>query len=179
MKFWAVLGEGAQRHELDLEVRVEGDQLVLETERESVAAHVVSVPDGESYSLLVGGRSYEVAIQEEPSGLQVLLDGRRFRVLVRSPLEKTLALVAHRPAVAEGQVLDAPMPGLVVAVKARVGDVVAPGQALVVMEAMKMQNELQAPGPGVVQALHVAAGDTVEAGRRLVTLSPPAPEPEA
>ncbi len=173
MKFWAVLGEDPRRRELDLEVRVEGDQLVLETERESVAAHVVSLPDGESYSLLVAGRSYEVAIQEEGDGLHVLLDGRRFRVSVKSPLEKTLAEVAHVGPIAAGAVLEAPMPGLVVAVKVDVGERVSAGQALVVMEAMKMQNELQAETEGVVTALHAAPGDTVEAGRKLVTLGPP------
>lgn len=173
MKFWAILGEGEKRHELDLEVRVEGDQLVLETERESVAAHVVSLPDGESYSLLVGGRSYEVAIQEEGGATQVLLDGRRFRVAVKSPLEKTLREVVHADLAGRGTTLEAPMPGLIVAVHAKPGERVRQGQPLVVMEAMKMQNELQAEADGIVQALHVEVGDTVEAGRALVSLAPP------
>jgi len=173
VKFWAILGEGDERRELDLEVRVEGDQLVLETERESLAAHVVSLPDGESYSLLVGGRSFEVAIQEEGGATQVHLDGRRFRVAVRSPLEKTLREVAHADPVGRSAVLEAPMPGLIVAVHAKPGDAVHRGQPLIVMEAMKMQNELQAEADGVVQTLHVQAGETVEAGRALVTLTPP------
>lgn len=170
MKLWAILGEGEKRHELDLEVRVEGDQLVLESERESVTAHVAPLPDGESYSLLVAGRSYEVAIQEEGRGLLVFLDGRRFRALVRSPLEKTLREVARAAPAATGFALDAPMPGRVVQVRAKAGDSVRAGQALVVMEAMKMQNELQAEAAGVVQSVHVAPGDTVEAGRRLMTV---------
>ena len=173
MKFWAILGEGAKRHELDLEVRVEGDQLVLETERESVTAHVVPLPDGESYSLLVGGRSFEVAIQEDSSGTQVLLDGRRFRVAVRSPLEKTLRDVAHAGPARHGTTLEAPMPGLIVAIHAEPGTAVQQGQPLVVMEAMKMQNELQAEADGVVRTLHVQVGETVEAGKPLVTLAPP------
>lgn len=173
MKFWAILGEGEKRHELDLEVRVEGDQLVLETERESVTAHVVSLPDGESYSLLVGGRSFEVAIQEEGDGTQVLLDGRRFRVAVRSPLEKTLREVAHADPATRGTTVEAPMPGLIVAIHAQPGSTVRRGEPLVVMEAMKMQNELQAETDGVVRALHVEVGETVEAGKPLVTLAPP------
>ena len=176
MKFWALLGDGAKRHELDLEVRVEGDQLVLETERESVSAHVVSLPDGESYSLLVDGRSFEVAIQEEAEATQVLLDGRRFRVAVRSPLEKTLREVAHADPGRAGTVLEAPMPGLIVALRAEPGMAVTRGQALVVMEAMKMQNELQAEADGLVHAVHVQLGETVEAGHKLVTLVPSADE---
>jgi biotin carboxyl carrier protein len=172
MKLWALLGEGNRRHELDLEVRVEGDQLALETGGESVSAHVVALPDGESYSLLVGGRSYEVAIQEEGRSLQVLLDGRRFRVAVRSPLEKTLREVTRSAPASAGFVLEAPMPGLVVQVKVRPGERVRAGEPLVVMEAMKMQNELQAGAGGVVRDVLVAPGDSVEAGRRLVTVAP-------
>jgi biotin carboxyl carrier protein len=65
----------------------------------------------------------------------------------------------------------APMPGRVVAVHAQIGDEVAAGAPLVVVEAMKMQNELLAPRAGTVLRVHVAAGDTVERGAILVELS--------
>ena len=74
--------------------------------------------------------------------------------------------------------LKAPMPGLVVALKAAVGDMVEVGQALVVMEAMKMQNELAAPGSGRVEKVHVVIGQSVESGQALVTLAAPAPAGE-
>jgi biotin carboxyl carrier protein len=66
--------------------------------------------------------------------------------------------------------LTAPIPGKVVAVKVGVGDGVEPGQALIVLEAMKMENELAADQVGKVAAIHVAAGDTVEGGELLVEL---------
>jgi biotin carboxyl carrier protein len=62
------------------------------------------------------------------------------------------------------------MPGLVRAVAVAVGDVVALGQRLLVLEAMKMENDIQAGQAGTVTAVHVAAGDTVQTGRPLVEI---------
>ena len=64
----------------------------------------------------------------------------------------------------------APIPGKVVSLKVEVGDEVSPGQPLVVLEAMKMENELAAEQGGRVAAVHVAAGDTVDGGELLVEL---------
>jgi biotin carboxyl carrier protein len=171
MKFWALMGEGARRHEIHVEVQMEGGRLVLDTGAERIAADVVPLPDGESYSLLVDGRSYEVAVEEDGATLRVRLGGRTFRAAVRSPLEKVLREVLPA-AGAAGSVLAAPMPGLVVALKVAVGDAVSAGQALLVMEAMKMQNELSAEVDGVVRAVHAELGRSVEAGQPLVTLGP-------
>jgi pyruvate carboxylase subunit B len=63
------------------------------------------------------------------------------------------------------------MPGLVVKVEVTVGQEVAAGTGVVVVEAMKMENELRAPGRGVVEQIHVKAGDRVEKGAPLVSLS--------
>jgi Acetyl/propionyl-CoA carboxylase, alpha subunit len=67
-----------------------------------------------------------------------------------------------------GGLIQAPMPGKVVEVKVASGDAVSKGQALVVLEAMKMQNELYSPIDGVVQEIHVKAGETAEAGQKLL-----------
>ena len=71
----------------------------------------------------------------------------------------------------------APMPGLVVRVEVSEGQVVEIGEGLVVVEAMKMENELRALHKGVVEAVHVRAGDRVEKGTPLVTLSPQSAQP--
>ena len=68
--------------------------------------------------------------------------------------------------------MQAPMPGRVVLVKARVGDQVTAGQELLVIEAMKMELGLKAPRDGVVAEVRAAAGDFVEADAVLVTLEP-------
>ena len=64
------------------------------------------------------------------------------------------------------------MPGAVVAIRGRVGDEVAPGQAVLVLEAMKMQNELVSHAGGVVTEIHVAEKSAVRAGAKLITLKP-------
>ncbi len=69
-------------------------------------------------------------------------------------------------------VLKSPMPGLVVRVAVAVGDEVAEGQGLVVLEAMKMENELKAPAAGVVASIRVAVGQTVDKGEVLLELTP-------
>ncbi len=66
--------------------------------------------------------------------------------------------------------LRAPMPGLIVALRVKVGDTIAAGDGLVVMEAMKMENELRAAAAGIVRAVHVTVGAAVEKGALLVEL---------
>ena len=80
------------------------------------------------------------------------------------------ALTGQRPIPASGGVVKAPMPGLVVRVEVQEGQRVDAGAALVVVEAMKMENELRAPRPGVVSRIHVKPGQTVDKGVPLVTL---------
>jgi biotin carboxyl carrier protein len=103
-------------------------------------------------------------------GLYDVAIGGKYR---RLEVLDALAL-ASRTATAEKTagrtVLEAPMPGLVVAVHVKAGDVVQVGQPLVVMEAMKMQNELLAEAAGTVREVHATVGTAVESGVELVVL---------
>ena len=166
MKFWSQLGE----RELDLEVRVTGTHLDVDAGGRALAADFVPLPDGEVYSLLIDGRVHEVSVEEQDGAILVTLHGQRHRVLVRHPLEKTLREVRHAIPVPRGETIESPIPGLVVAIRVQVGDTVAPGQAVAVVEAMKMQNELTALVGGVVEAIHVEEKRIVEAGTKLLTL---------
>jgi len=166
VKFWSQLGE----RELDLEVRVQGAHLDVVADGRALAADFVALPAGEVYSLLIDGRVHEVAVEEDGGAIVVTLHGQRHRVLVRHPLEKTLREVRHAGPAKGAETIESPIPGLVVAIKVKPGDVVAAGQAVVVVEAMKMQNELAAERGGTVEAVHVTERQTVEAGAKLVTL---------
>jgi len=104
-------------------------------------------------------------------------DGRRWRVgLWRGDVE--LEVLSPAEAVEAGSVaarsgsatVTAPIPGKVVAVKVSEGDTVEPGQPLVVLEAMKMENELVAERAGTVRSVHVEAGETVDTGAALVEI---------
>jgi biotin carboxyl carrier protein len=112
-----------------------------------------------------------VGFAERRDGVwHVELEGRAFRVRVDD--ERTHELRALTAAMGPGQAaaeLRAPMPGLVVRVAVAPGDEVAPGDPLIVMEAMKMENELRAEGAGVVAEIHVSEGTTVDRDEVLVT----------
>ena len=103
------------------------------------------------YVLWIGGYRYEIEALDE-----------RTRT-IRDLTAATAGPVGAAPLVA-------PMPGLIVRVNVRVGDQVQPGQGLVVMEAMKMENELRTHAAGTVKAVLVEPGSAVEKGARLVEL---------
>ena len=168
MKFW-VTHEG---HEAEVEFHVEGDRLWLEVEGKRVEADARRLPDGEVYSLLIAGRSHEVRVSPAGERLEVTLHGATLSVEVRHPLEKALAGVRHEAAQSHGETLAAPMPGLVVAIRVRPGDRVSAGQAIVVVEAMKMQNELAPKRDGIVRDVMVGERESVAAGHPLVRLGP-------
>jgi biotin carboxyl carrier protein len=120
------------------------------------------------YSVLLDGRSFEVRAMATAAVLNVEAGGRRFAVEVRDPRN---ASRQSRAAVTSGrQSVAAPMPGKVVRLLVREGDAVDVGQGLIVVEAMKMQNEMKASRAGRVAEVRVREGDTVAAGDKLVVL---------
>jgi biotin carboxyl carrier protein len=125
------------------------------------------------YSVLLDGVSYEVRVieksaEEMPQGVSAEVGGRRFAVEVRDPRDTGRG---SSGSISSGrQKIAAPMPGKVVRVLVNVGDLVDAGQGLVVVEAMKMQNEMKATRPGCVIEVRAGAGETVGAGDTLVVL---------
>jgi len=133
-----------------------------------------------AYSILTEGRSREVAVDRDGDLFRVRIGGATYEMTVLDEVRARTRRPERTGARRGPAQVTAPMPGLIVALKAAAGDAVEAGQPLVVMEAMKMQNELAAPGPGRVERIHVQVGQSVEGGAVLVTLAPPtAPaEPE-
>lgn len=124
--------------------------------------NVISTQPG-VFSLLIDGKSYEV---KQESSASVVVGHERFEAVVRDPR----SLRSRRRAGAGGEGLKkiiAPMPGKVVRVIAQAGAEVEAGQGVLVIEAMKMQNELKSPKKGVVKKLSVAEGAAVESGQVL------------
>jgi biotin carboxyl carrier protein len=115
------------------------------------------------YSLLANHKSYEALVYESEEGWQVLLHGSQYVLLVEDEREKRLR--ASSSAGVLGNVdfhLKAPMPGLVVAVPVSEGQSVERGDVLLILESMKMQNELKSPREGQVNRVRVKPGDSVE-----------------
>ena len=124
---------------------------------------IVEVEPG-VYSVIVGGESFEARI----TGNQISIRGHRFTIDTDDPRQWKRS--AHA-AGAHGRIsINAAMPGKVIRVLVDAGDEVAEGQGIVVVEAMKMQNELKAPRAGRVTSVAVNAGDSVTAGAVLATI---------
>ena len=168
MKLWVTV-EG---RDAEVEFTTEGNRLLLEVEGRVVEADFRRLPDGEVYSLLIEGRSHEVRVSPAGAMLEVTLDGAMMPVEVRHPLEKALLAARHAGPAATGETIVAPMPGLVVAIKVKLGDSVAAGQPVAVVEAMKMQNELVARAGGIVSEVMVAERASVSSGQPLIRLRP-------
>ena len=129
----------------------------------------IETPEPGVYSVLLDGRSYEARVEDSPEGgVVVVIDGYRFEVEVRDP--RRWSRKSAGSGEAGMQRITAPMPGKVVRVLVSPGNEVTGGQGLVVVEAMKMQNELKARRAGKVIAVAAKEGATVAAGEVLVTI---------
>jgi len=164
------------------QVNVDGREYSVELKRSAQGANVwVCTVNGKRLeldairvaqgvlSILIEGRNYEIKRDSTASGEHLYLNGRAFQCEVRDPR----ALRGRRSAsdYAEGpKRITAPMPGKVVRVLVAAGDSVEAGQGIVVVEAMKMQNEMKSPRAGRVLKVSVQAGSAVAAGEVLATI---------
>jgi biotin carboxyl carrier protein len=130
-----------------------------------------SIDGGFHYSLLVGAASHEVFVERCEDVCFVTLDGQRYRVQVED--ERARRTGAWRAAVEEAGEAEvvSPMPGVVVAVLVEAGQQVRDGEGLLILEAMKMENEIRAPRTGVVEAVHVMPGQRVSQDDMLVRIA--------
>ncbi len=111
-----------------------------------------------NYTITVNGTVYDVTVEEGATG-----------AAASAP---KAAPKAAAPTGAAGSVkVNAPMPGKILSVKASAGQAVKKGEVILILEAMKMENEVVAPQDGTVASINVAAGDSVEAGAVLATLN--------
>lgn len=157
------------------EIDVGGGRVTVDGE--PFEAHLAAVPGTPLYHLLLAGSSWTVAAQAlegiAPMRWALGAVGERFEVeAVDDRTRQIQALTGRGRAPVSGGLVKAPMPGLVVRVEVVVGQKVEIGAGLVVVEAMKMENELRAQRAGVVETVHVAPGQTVDKGASLITLGP-------
>jgi biotin carboxyl carrier protein len=146
------------------EKHVSVDGNIYEIDFESVAGQPV-------FSLIVDGRSHESYIYQDDDNWQVLIRGRLYPVTVEDERERRLRAAAGGGVVETGEFhLRAPMPGLVVTIPVEEGQPVKKGQVILILESMKMQNELKAPRDGTIGRIRVRAGETVEQKQTLLSM---------
>jgi len=170
---------GGRRRSVDVRPGNRRFTVLLDGQEHTVDVHEVSG----TWSLLLGTRSHEVAFVEGPDGaIMVHVDGQRVPVSV-APLRPAWGARGRGPSTAFGasaalhgsaeagpQRIAAPMPGKIVKVLVKPGDSVIARQGVVIVEAMKMENELRSPKAGTVSEVNVKEGASVEAGAILVVV---------
>lgn len=117
-----------------------------------------------NYTITVNGNVYDVTVEEGAAGAATSAP--------KAAAPKAATPKAAPKAAGQGSVkVNSPMPGKILSVKTSVGQAVKKGEVLMILEAMKMENEVVAPEDGTVASIDVAAGDSVEAGVVLATLN--------
>jgi biotin carboxyl carrier protein len=130
----------------------------------------VSLNGGGALSILLDGRSFDLEVKENEKGLSVFASGQHYDFLVEEEkLYRARQLSGAGGVVVHEKNVRAPMPGLIVKIEVAVGQEVHPGQGLLVMEAMKMENEIKAKSAGRVKEIRVAERQPVEQNQVLIT----------
>ena len=164
MKYITTVEDKQYLVEIIDEKHVSVDGKIYNIDFESVSGQPV-------FSLIVDGKSHEAYVQEGDDNWQVLMRGRLYPVKVEDEREKRLRAAAGGGVAETGEFhLKAPMPGLVIAIPVAEGQDVEKGQVLVILESMKMQNELKAPRDGKVSRIRVKPGESVEQKQALLSV---------
>jgi acetyl/propionyl-CoA carboxylase alpha subunit len=165
---------------LEFEFTLNGEKRKVSTDARSPSTEVTI--DGTTYevdwarvregviSLLLDGRSHTVQVARSEGGMTVDLEGQHFVILTGSRDDDSA--VAAGAGGGSGGTIKAPMPGNVVKVMVEEGDEVKSGQSIVVVEAMKMENEVRSGVDGTVKKVNVAAGDSVGTSEVMVEIEP-------
>lgn len=162
MKYVVTVGDKSYNIEVGGDGEIEIDGVPHQVDIQNI--------DGYSlFSLLLDNRSYELIVEREGQEFRILLEGEMYTV--RATDERARRLMEAPARVPSGEVaVKAPMPGLVVAVPAKPGQEVKIGQGLIILEAMKMENELRAPRAGRVKAIRVSPGQVVDKDQVLMVI---------
>jgi biotin carboxyl carrier protein len=163
MKFEVQLTGSSGKKLRSVELERIADRWKITLDGQLVDADAVEITPT-TLSLLLDGQSYEVRLSPAPDGVLKIQTGlQEFTAEVADP--RAWRGRRHGTLEAEGrQQVVAPMPGKVVRVLVKAGDQVEAGQGLLVVEAMKMQNEIRSPKGGTVERVHVKEGQPVNAG---------------
>ena len=164
MKYITTVGEREYTIEIVNRNLVIVDGIPYEVDFASVSGQPV-------YSLLLDGKSYEGYMYADEDAWEVLLQGIMYNIQVEDEREKRLRQAMGEGPAQHGEFhLKAPMPGLVVSVPVEDGQEIAKGDVLVILESMKMQNELKSPRDGKITRVRVAVGDSVERKQTLLSV---------
>ena len=155
----------------EIEVLTRGGETLVRIGEEEIPVDFRRVRGEASYSLLMGAESRPISFERRPDGLSVTVESESYVVSVEDERTRAARSVSGGTGSRDkSKVLLSMMPGIVREIRVAPGDAVAKGQPLLILEAMKMQNEIRAVMDGTVKTVHVEANKTVNKGDPLITL---------
>ena len=164
MKYVTTIGEAEYSVDVIDKGHLSINGTVMEVDFESIGGQPV-------YSMVIDGKSYEAYVYEGEDEWQVLLLGQQYTVKVEDERERRLRAAAGGKYEQTGEYqLKAPMPGLIVVMSVIENQHVEKGEVLVILESMKMQNELKSPRAGKIERIKVKAGEKVEQKQVLLSI---------
>ncbi len=167
MKYEALIGDHGYEVEITpgekgLNIRLDGEEIEVDYDEISPKA---------LYSIIIGGRSYELWVRREGGNYEVFAEGRTLGVTVRDERKRRVeSLKATLPQTKSGFILKAPMPAVATAILVEPGQEVKKGDILCHLEAMKMENEMASEADGTVKEVKISPGDGVEKDQVLIVV---------
>jgi pyruvate carboxylase subunit B len=156
---------------VELEVRHSGDATEVVIGDRVLTADLVRIAGSPVYSLVLDCKSYEISVHRRNGRFELVIGGESYDAHVLDERAMRIAeATGDVGATQSGETVLSPMPGIVVGIAVAVGDAVAPGQGVVTLEAMKMENELKSAVEGVVKEIKVEVGQGVAQGEPLVVI---------
>jgi biotin carboxyl carrier protein len=156
---------------VELEVRHSGDATDVVIGDRVLTADLVRIAGSPVYSLVLDCKSYEISVHRRNGRFELVIGGESYDAHVLDERAMRIAeATGDVGAQQSGETVLSPMPGIVVGIAVAVGDAVTPGQSVVTLEAMKMENELKSAVEGVVKEVKVEVGQGVAQGEPLVVI---------
>ena len=170
-----------QTHQLEINRANHAVQLTIDGTARTLdwqqIARLAGNVQGGQYSMLIEGHSYTIHARNitktgEKAGqtYEIFVNGQRFEVNVEDEHTRLLSQLSASESGASAARIEAPMPGLVIGLPCEIGAQVQAGQTVVVLEAMKMENDLMAPIAGTLKELRVSKGQSVDQGELLAVI---------
>ena len=155
-------------HDHDFVIDLGPDQQMTVND-DSLTVDYQQLPDSGVLSLLINNRSLVTVVEKRNDIYEVLINGELYEVAVQDERSYRLAKARGDVREASGEItVRSPMPGVIVKVPVEQGQTVAKGETLVILESMKMENELKSPRDGVVLRINTSSGASVEKGQDLL-----------
>ena len=157
-------------HVLDMDFSKSLDQLTFKPEDDELEIDCVPLSSN-SYSLILNGKTHYLTINPQLLGYEVTVDHHTHIVKVQDELEVLLEQIGIQSSTSQNAgIIQAQIPGLVSRLFVKKGDRVKVNQRLFILEAMKMENEIDSPFAGIINNIHIKSGDKVEKGELIMDI---------